>query len=140
MVTKEWCVNIGPEGSGYRITDSKFGVGFSLLVNRGIPCEGHVQAFSAHNSTVMAEEVEYVVNKFSSEYFDSISKFVDFLNSIPQKVREYPSHNLSEEYNLNIDWNTKENLACIFFQSLIKNIVDLAEFYSIKNIKNEDSH
>lgn len=123
--SRDWCFYIGDNGSDYRVAPNVYGGGGAcLLVRRGIMCEYHVQVFSQHSSSCFPEDIEKVIKQYGKEYKDSIENMINFINSLPEKRGDYLGN---FKYSYGPDWQTMENIANTFFQSLIKNIIERAE-------------
>jgi hypothetical protein len=92
-----WRVKFNPEGGG-----------LMLCVDRGIPCEGHTQVFSAHvtNNPDWSDVVAELQDK---RYKEQIDNFVTLMQSMGQ------------------EWHTKEAMGAVFCTALIKRIAENAE-------------
>lgn len=95
------------------------GTGIALELWRGIPCEGHVQIFTAHENTV--EDIEARAREVVAANKESIEKAIDgFVNMV---------HGLGKlgGVGASVPWAVRDILGGAFCQTLVNWIRDEAE-------------
>lgn len=106
------------EKTPLRVQFNREGGGLQLCVDRGIPCEGHTQVFSAHcTNTPDAEDIAAELKEFGEHYQKQWAAFAELMHSM----------NSPSVLKRDTDWATKEAIASIFCCWLIKQIAQGAE-------------
>lgn len=94
----------------WRIEYNPFGGGLVLLVDRGISCEGHTHAISAHcTNTPSMEVVSSYIEENREDIVKQIEAFVEFQQALGDR------------------WGLKEGIAALFCTALIREIAGGAE-------------
>jgi hypothetical protein len=108
--------------SGWRVGLNPYGEGLLLLVDRGIPCEGHVQVFSAHTTnTPEIRDIEVVISERRDELGHAIINFTELMRTFPLCSLEY------NRITRDRAWHTTEAIASIFCNHMISSIAKDAE-------------
>lgn len=106
------------EGTPLRVEFNPAGGGLMICVDRGIPCEGHTQAFSAHcTNTPEPEDVVAELTEYGEHYKQQWNAFVELMQSMTG------SNGLSTA----ICWPTKEAISAVFCTYFVKQIAQAAE-------------
>lgn len=93
-------------GDIWRVANPVQGSGLALIVHRGIPCEGHVQVLTQHDTNgasywATKRSVERIKVRLTAQ----IESFVGFAKSIE-------------------DWELKDHIGLMFYRHLLKQILN----------------
>ncbi len=107
------------EGTPLRVEFNPAGGGLMLCVDRGIPCEGHTQVFSAHcTNTPEPEDVVAELTEFGGHYKYQWVAFVELMHAMQAPEKDWQRQT---------DWTTKEAISAVFCVYFIKQIAQAAE-------------
>lgn len=121
-ITGTWWIGItGKDYESWSVGFNPVGGGLSIRLDRGIPCEGHRQIFTAHcTNTPEIEDVEFVIKEYKDEWGEAVEAFIALLNAYPKTLKCKSSIKETK-------WPSREHIASIFCVDLIAEIAQRAE-------------
>src|SRR6185295_268877 len=100
-----------------RVQFNSEGGGLLLCVDRGIPCEGHTQVFSAHcTNTPEGQDVIAELTEHRDWYKKRWDAFVTLMHSMGKP-----------DMSRITDWSVKEAVAAVFCTYMIRSIAEASE-------------
>jgi len=118
----DWIIGLdGTDYAGWRIGAQPEGGGLVLMVDRGIPCEFHVDMVSCHFTNCPSkEQIQKVIETYKEEIEGAIKAFVTFAYAL-KKAHAFKDENC-EEYMLMEDYDFSGTIGLLFEKRLLQEI------------------